>query len=172
MRKTLRYSQILLTAAGVALLSAACSSSTGAAAIGSPGASSGSAPASATGSAGPSAVSGSAGTTSRPSDTAAPPRSAGSPAASSASASGSAGYPVDLQPSTAAPGSQVMVYGLSCWSSTGTATSDAFTGTVPLSMISNATGGSARVKSALPAGRYTVTVTCGSVRATGMLTVS
>lgn len=65
-----------------------------------------------------------------------------------------------------------MVYGLSCSASTGTATSPAFTAPVPLSMLSNATGGSATVKSGLAAGSYPVTVTCGSVTVTGSLTVS
>jgi hypothetical protein len=82
------------------------------------------------------------------------------------------GYPVDLQPATIAPGGQVYVYGLSCTSETGTATSQAFTGKAALSILSDATGGSATVKSGLAAGGYTVTVTCGSITATGTLTVS
>jgi hypothetical protein len=65
-----------------------------------------------------------------------------------------------------------MVYGLTCWAATGTATSSAFTAPAALSMISNATGGSATVKPGLAAGRYAVTVTCGKVTATGTLTVS
>lgn len=107
-----------------------------------------------------------------PSGAAAPSPHSSMSAAVSSSASDSAGYPVDLQPGTAAPGSRVMVYGLSCSASTGRATSDAFTGTVAVSMISNATRCSATVKPALPAGRYTVMVTCGDVSATGTLTVS
>lgn len=97
----------------------------------------------------------------------------GSPAASaSAAKSGPANYPVDLQPPTAAPGSRVMVYGLSCSDPTGTATSSAFTAPVALSMISNATGGGATVRPGLAAGSYPVTVTCGKITATGTLNVS
>jgi hypothetical protein len=88
------------------------------------------------------------------------------------SPSASVGYPVDLQPATIAPAGRVQVYGLSCTAETGTATSQAFTGKVALSILSDATGGSATVKSGLAAGGYTVTVTCGSITATGTLTVS
>lgn len=56
--------------------------------------------------------------------------------------------------------------------SSATTVSSAFTGKVALSMLSNATGGVATVKSGLAAGQYPVTVTCGSITATGTLTVS
>lgn len=87
-------------------------------------------------------------------------------------ATGPANFPVDLQPRTAAPGDKVMVYGLTCSAETGTATSAAFTDSVGLSMLSNAAGGEATVRSALAAGRYTVTVTCGGRTLQGTLTVS
>lgn len=95
-----------------------------------------------------------------------------SPVKSSPANSSPANYPVDLQPQTAAPGSHVMVYGLTCSATTGTASSDAFAAPVALSMISNATGGSATVKPGIAPGRYTVKVTCGEITATGTLTVS
>jgi hypothetical protein len=91
---------------------------------------------------------------------------------SAASATSTASnYPVDLQPSTAAPGQTVTVYGLTCTSDTGTATSSAFTQKVSLSMLSNALGGSVSVKPDLASGKYTVTVTCGSITVEGTLTV-
>lgn len=93
-------------------------------------------------------------------------------APSSPANSSPANYPVDLQPQTAAPGSHVMVYGLTCSATTGTASSDAFAAPVALSMISNATGGSATVKPGIAPGRYPVKVTCGEITATGTLTVS
>jgi hypothetical protein len=93
-------------------------------------------------------------------------------ASASASASEATGRSVDLQPGTAAPGSAVSVYGLTCAAATGTATSQAFTATVALSMLSNATGGIATVKPGLAAGQYIVTVMCGSITTTGTLTVS
>ena len=96
----------------------------------------------------------------------------GAAAPTSPPSSGPANYPVDLQPQTAAPGSHVMVYGLTCSATTGTASSDAFAAPVALSMISNATGGSATVKPGTAPGRYTVKVRCGDITATGTLTVS
>lgn len=130
------------------------------------------------------------GTTSAPAS--ATTSAAAAPASASASATGSAstqetgdavgtapgspsaseGYPVDLQPAAAAPGAQVMVYGMTCSASTGTATSPAFTGKVALSTLSDATGGAATVKPGLAAGSYPVTVVCGSITVTGTLTVS
>lgn len=147
--------------AGIGLLAGACGSSSPSAA--GPGAGA----AATTATAGASTGTSAGATSAQPSD------SAGSPAPPAGGASSSAvGYPVDLQPPTAAPGSQVMVYGLSCVATTGTATSTAFSARVALSVISNATGGAATVKPGLAPGRYPVTVTCGNITATGTLTVS
>lgn len=152
MRSTVRVASAVAVA-GIGLLAGACGSSSPSAA-------------------GSSTAGATAGT---PADTtsAQPSDSTTSAAPPAGGASSSAvGYPVDLQPPTAAPGSQVMVYGLSCVATTGIATSPAFSGRVALSVISNATGGAATVKPGLAAGRYPVTVTCGSITATGTLTVS
>jgi cytoskeletal protein RodZ len=167
MRITLRSVPAVVTLAGVALLAGACTSTTSTPPTGA------SAPATTASSSPVSASTApSQSPTMAPPTTPATPVTPVTPTKPSASASKSAGYPVDLQPGTAAPGSQVSVYGLSCTATTGTAVSQAFTGRVALAMLSNATGGIATVKPGLAAGRYTVTVICGSITATGTLTVS
>ena len=148
MRTGFRSALAIATIAGVGLLTAACGSSATTASSGST-----SSVATATSTTAGTATTSAAGT------------------AASASAS-SSDYPVDLQPGTVAPGGTVSVYGMTCSAATGTAVSSAFTGKVALSMLSNATGGVATVKSGLAAGQYPVTVTCGSITATGTLTVS
>ena len=149
MRTNFRSALAVATLVGVGLLTAACGSSATTASSG--------------------ASSAVVTSTTAAGSTASASTSASTAASASASSSN---YPVDLQPSTAAPGSNVSVYGMSCSASTGTATSEAFTGKVALSMLSNATGGIATVKSGLAAGQYPVTITCGSITVTGTLTVS
>ena len=170
---TSRSALALTVLTGAVLLgTAACSSSAGSTAAGG---ASVSAPASATASATASAgapASGSASASTPAAGTASTQDTGAAVGTAAGSPSASEGYPVDLQPANAAPGAQVMVYGLTCSASTGTATSPAFTGKVALSMLSDATGGAATVKPGLAAGSYPVTVECGSITVTGTLTVS
>jgi len=147
-------SALAIAVAAAALTTAACGSSAGTAAAGAGSAGPGTSAASASPSAASSSAAASGATT------------------AAASPSASMGYPVDLQPAIVAPGGNVAVYGMSCSASTGTATSQAFAGPLALSMHSDATGGFTTVKPGLAAGQYTVTVTCGSITATGTLTVS
>jgi hypothetical protein len=154
---------LAVLAAAVLTTAAACSGSTGTTSAGGTTAA-GATSASASAAGAPSSASAAASTQDTGAATSAS-GGAGSPSASP-------GYPVDLQPATAAPGGQVAVYGLTCSASTGTATSSAFTGKVALSMLSNATGGIATVKAGLAAGSYPVTVVCGDITVTGTLTVS
>ena len=164
MRTVERIVSTVVVAVGIAWFAGACSS-TGANAAGA-----------GAGAPGPTA-SGSGAAAVAPATSSAASARASAPSGPAASPSGTthtsaANYPVDLQPQTAAAGSHVMVYGLTCSATTGTASSDAFVAPVALSMISNATGGSATVKPGTAPGRYTVKVTCGDITATGTLTVS
>jgi hypothetical protein len=88
------------------------------------------------------------------------------PAAFAASSSS-----VVVQPGKVAPGGQVSVFGLDCTASTGTATSAAFSAPIPLSMLSNATGGVGTVSNKARPGTWRVTVTCGGKRYTGWVSV-
>jgi hypothetical protein len=87
------------------------------------------------------------------------------PSATAASSS------VVVQPGTAAPGSQVSVFGTQCAASTGTATSAAFAAPIALSMLSNSTGGVGTISSNAKPGTWPVTVKCGSQTFTGWVTV-
>jgi hypothetical protein len=78
---------------------------------------------------------------------------------------------VVVQPNTVAPGGQVSVFGIACTAETGTATSAAFAAPIGLSMLSNATGGVGTVSTAAKPGTWKVTVSCGSKRYTGWVTV-
>ena len=93
-------------------------------------------------------------------------------AAQAASMPAAASGNVSVQPGSVAPGGQVSVYGLSCVASTGMATSPAFAANIPLSMLSNSTGGVGAVSSSAKPGTYPVTVTCGSMTLTGSVTVT
>ena len=79
---------------------------------------------------------------------------------------------VSVQPGSVAPGGQVSVYGLSCTATTGTATSSAFSAPISLSMLANSTGGVGNVSASAKPGTYPVTVTCGSMKLTGSITVT
>jgi hypothetical protein len=92
----------------------------------------------------------------------------GATAAQAAAGSGN----VSVQPGIAAPGGQVSVYGLSCTATTGTATSSAFAAPISLSMLANSTGGVGNVSASAKPGTYPVTVTCGTMKLTGSITVS
>ena len=170
MHNTGRTLTAALAAAAIGLLAAGCGSSGTTTAAGTATtAAGGTTAAAAATSAGPTGAA--QGTTSAPSAGAA--GSTGGVPTSPGTATGTpANYPVDLQPSTAAPGSRVMVYGMTCSATTGTAVSSAFTAKVALSTLSDATGGAATVKPGLAAGKYPVTVSCGDITVTGTLTVS
>jgi hypothetical protein len=79
---------------------------------------------------------------------------------------------VSVQPGSVAPGGQVSVYGLSCTATTGTATSSAFSAPISLSMLANSTGGVGNVSASAKPGTYPVTVTCGSMKLSGWITVT
>jgi hypothetical protein len=92
----------------------------------------------------------------------------GGATAAQAAASGN----VSVQPGSVAPGGQVSVYGLSCTATTGTATSSAFSAPISLSMLANSTGGVGNVSASAKPGTYPVTVTCGSMKLSGWITVT
>jgi hypothetical protein len=78
---------------------------------------------------------------------------------------------VVVKPDTVAPGGQVSVFGIACTVPTGTATSSVFTAPIPLSMLSNATGGVGTVSKHARPGTWRVIVTCGGKRFTGWISV-
>jgi hypothetical protein len=79
---------------------------------------------------------------------------------------------MSVQPASAAPGDQVSVYGLACQASDGTATSSAFAADIPLSTLSNSTGGIGTISPNAQPGMYPVYVTCGSMKMTGRVVVT
>jgi hypothetical protein len=97
---------------------------------------------------------------------------AGVVALTGAGAAQAATSSVVVQPGTAMAGAQVSVYGTACTASTGTATSNAFAAPIPLSMLSNSTGGVGNIAAGAKPGTYSVMVTCGSQSFTGSVMVA
>ena len=93
---------------------------------------------------------------------------AGAPAPAARAASG----PVVVQPSVVRPGGFVSVFGMDCTAPTGTADSPVFAHPIKLAMLSNVTGGIAKISGHAAPGRWPVTLKCGDKTYTGWCKVT